>query len=685
MKEISIYVDESGDCKEPGAHVVAAMWMIDDWWPAVDAEKLWQSLGFDWRTFHAAEKDDESRRRAISAILKHLGTSGGRAGLVCARHVAKQSYGYEFYAPLALEAAAAAWREAVAASGIAGPAGVNCQIILEGRGNLNQRYLLGGWRENAAAIEVLGRTGVIAHPQFFNIPKGWNVFVQVADLASNAAWRRLSGNPLFVPDRAIGTEIQVSEPLLTSPGSHRLTERVLDKKAVPQARFYARERRVREQDTRADVLFTRVQELHSQGAAITAATCDKVVKSFMEDPPELRAPQIDGLLESCEEEIDVKREYQFGKRLCEVISALVEQERTRDEQSEEALDRWTIGVSSLRVLLGNHEGRCLANAPSLAAALKSVARLQAQFRYWESIAKFTNFVGVSLHNEMRFSEAFSRLEPLVNFFTGQASAGPFGGGKAGSPWIGRLLGTHSQSIAFMAHDGYFAGRDPAMLARLTDDAVCYSALSQAYFDCEDDSVRQDTYQAHAHIQAFMLTGDRASLAAAVPCLLKTPEPASAVLAFTKAFPGAVAITPAYRVAVLLKQAWLADEKPDWLADFSKWGLAKLGAIPAVHPYEQILGYLALLESGAERTRIEQRLADLKWPALVGTIARFFLAQLEFGREGAISAKTRSELASVCAVFPAGWLSGQLDRELAALATGKSTLRGPLALLPFNYS
>jgi len=37
------------------------------------------------------------------------------------------------------------------------------------------------------------------------------------------------------------------------------------------------------------------------------------------------------------------------------------------------------------------------------------------------------------------------------------------------------------------------------------------------------------------------------------------------------------------------------------------------------------------------------------------------------------------------VFPAGWLSGQLDRELAALATGKSTLRGPLALLPFNYS
>jgi hypothetical protein len=72
--------------------------------------------------------------------------------------------------------------------------------------------------------------------------------------------------------------------------------------------------------------------------------------------------------------------------------------------------------------------------------------------------------------------------------------------------------------------------------------------------------------------------------------------------------------------------------------------------------------------------------------LVSTIARHFLAQLEFTRAGFLSPPTVNEMKSGAKAFPSGWLSGHFDREVDAMAVkSDSTLLGPLALLPFNYA
>jgi hypothetical protein len=105
----------------------------------------------------------------------------------------------------------------------------------------------------------------------------------------------------------------------------------------------------------------------------------------------------------------------------------------------------------------------------------------------------------------------------------------------------------------------------------------------------------------------------------------------------------------------------------------------------MHPYEQVIGYLAILSRDRGRRRLAEYLHAAAWTYIVAMIARCFEAQLEYADSGSVRAETIERVILASNTLPRGYLAGRLHKELAQYERpegGRSP--GPLVLLPFNY-
>jgi phage tail tape-measure protein len=106
--------------------------------------------------------------------------------------------------------------------------------------------------------------------------------------------------------------------------------------------------------------------------------------------------------------------------------------------------------------------------------------------------------------------------------------------------------------------------------------------------------------------------------------------------------------------------------------------------PHEHPFEQIVGYSALLNLAEPAS--SALLEDEKWgKGLVGFIAEFFRMQVQWDKNRTIDKKNIDRLSLYIEdnAETAAWLKrNQIQDKLARLNT---TSIGPLLFLPYHYS
>lgn len=238
--------------------------------------------------------------------------------------------------------------------------------------------------------------------------------------------------------------------------------------------------------------------------------------------------------------------------------------------------------------------------------------------------------------------------------------------------------------------------DVNYVEQMLDEADLMSTAACEHFDTAKDLERQKTYSAHIDLQRAILLGTDAALESARQ-KLSPKDDKDPLIQFINDFPKPAAIESAYRVAVWLKWLyWARSARTAMPAAVSKsvasWlpqleTLLVEGQVPSLHPYEQLLGYMALLaeQQAPGRERILEQLAPARFETgLVRAIALIFRAQLDYEASGCV------EQAIIQAAYDN--LPPRIAREwgeakmLESFAAGARLFpKGPLTLLPFHYS
>ena len=167
--------------------------------------------------------------------------------------------------------------------------------------------------------------------------------------------------------------------------------------------------------------------------------------------------------------------------------------------------------AGLWLLLQNHLGQSVRNEPRMNRAYEIRDKARGTPKLIEDIAFLSNVQVVSLHNECRFQEAFEALDDTIQLLEEENT----GGRKARFIWepddaprrgraYGALFGTHAQSIAFRAHRHLLLNRLED-LCKDTERAVRLSSMAMDFFPTEDDRERHVTYQAHMHLQTYLVS------------------------------------------------------------------------------------------------------------------------------------------------------------------------------------
>ena len=681
---LRLYIDESGDFASVATHVVCAVVVPASVDVKADTfEAVWAELGLDWRTFHATNHRPEKVAQYVAHFRERLAPS--KIDIVYVWHQNRRRYGHSFYFPLVARAISEAWRQALPSylSAAPAPSSVSCLATLEMRTHAMNtaplRERVHGWcrRWTRDAGGSFGTNLRVAM-----VEKGSSPLLQIADLFANACFRAratqgagphawLDGLPAqHVDEDWICAPAQIELELAVSgAGPSPLPPPVISRSI---------------EQLRAETLLDRARAAQRRGKRLTAADCRATIAELLDESLAARAAQVTLLLDSVPRIADEEREYELAEDLTEVTDAIIGEEERRAEHGRDLLDQWTLRATSNWILVRNHRGQVCAREPRVEEALALARRIKGNPRHWEATATLLNYVTVNLHNALEFAEAERRLGADVDFYLGPGGAPP--GAELGAPWIGALVGTHAQTKAFTAHDRFFADRG-ASLREALRQAREYSEYASLHFSEREDLLRQETYRAHMFMQEAMLLGDPAALAAAGELLAATLSPEEAVAEFLGQFPSAAATVRAHRVGALLKHAWLGKARPAWVGSLEAGILRAAHALPEQHPYEQVVGYLALLSNGPARARFRGALRETGWRGLLRVIARCFDAQLEYDELRRVTPERLAELrAEARASLPAGWLSGQLHEELTRYSDqGGGRAPGPLVLLPFNFS
>ena len=141
----------------------------------------------------------------------------------------------------------------------------------------------------------------------------------------------------------------------------------------------------------------------------------------------------------------------------------------------------------------------------------------------------------------------------------------------------------------------------------------------------------------------------------------------------------------YALSAFLKLKWLSDEEYDF-RHLSKLIRKRITAFPFRHPYEQILGYLILMNFDEKEIALEL-LKNRNWPQnIIQGIIIIFRLQIHWLENNEIEKGLLDDLASlVKSSRMDSWLRyGVLD-QLEEMNRQRYEGLGPITVLPFNYA
>jgi len=709
----SFYCDESGMFTGRDTSVICPLIVVDNVLDRNAMQQLWQKI-YDgpWTEFHATQlkKDGkiEEVNRVVSNLVKFLSSTDG-VYAVYAYHQSRVDVQFDFHAGALFHLLKWHARDILSreisqiVQNMDRKLNIEIKIYIAERALLNLIHLKNLLSEQIRnAIGVLVDRHMLQPDQIslkflpYYLPVSDSPFMQVSDVLCNSvrAWLTFGNAEETAEGFMRGLKcLELSAELVNGKEMEKVCETLrqnyIGKKLV-------RKTVVKEVETRIEVsekpwiemLLSRMHKGMKKAHSFSIDHMSDLLEKYETLPENQRRMNLNALHHQAVETINVGKDREVGFPLVEIFYHMIELERSKEELSTDFLDECELGVADLYLTLHNHEGNFLVENPRIQSALQICEKYKQSMAHRLKICRFHNHLGISFQNVFQFEKAADKLYPIANYFENDQND-PFGGAGARAYEIGGLFGSYAQSLAFRAHCLFFTRGK-----RVLDDlgmAELYSMLADEHFEKDEDRERQIIYRAHFKMQQYILQGSKDSLDEAVAILNDPSKNERTVSTFLEFFPQREAITPAYRVHILLKRAYLANDPPVWLNDLVNLFLKHRGDIPGRHPFEQIFPYvIGLCRDGKKGSALLRLLNNIRFPPNIVTIIKMVLqAQLSFKIDGNVPETIIKDVeATVTADIQPKWQEYGLDRVLKAYRDPGKINRwhvGPMEILPFNYA
>ena len=701
MRTYSIFCDESGTFTNSDTHVICPIMLVNKSPESIAKfQKVWDKISpaIPYYRFHAVRlAKTQIGKERFSQLLEGIFSRILNMKDVSAFYVIHRSrtfYGFDFHLGMVLHLVE--WRvdrilEAAIVE-MANSTGIRerilIQVYLAARTPFNTRFLE-RHLQNSLRRKVrcfvrqrnLGPDQISFNIQFFEYPIAENPCLVISDALSYAV------RAFCIRREAVSVSVAKKIAALEAL---RIDAAQLNNMEIRSLMTCLRSAREAETKIEAECMEETVVDAIAQNRRFKQAAFDPTINALMIQPKWYRLANFDKLFESTFAKIRHKRDYEAGGQLVEAMYRLLERERTLDDDviPESVLDIREVRVADLHLTVSNHKGFSLIDDPRIIRARELCGKIQYDPSNWGTICSFESHIAVSLQNILYFQRAIDNLEPRVTLLN-QQNQNPFIGGGIRAREIGALFGTHAQNIAFNTHCRFFKEGD-AVLSNL-DDAVLYSMMAEENFETESDRAQQVIYRAHMKMQKYILTGVNEALVEAADELGVVSGKDRAAIQFIEIFPDKAAVIPAYRLAAVMKLAYLQRQPPAWLDRIVDLLFKHEKVVPPLHPLEQVIPYAAMLCKDREICRqLTGLVAGMPYPEnIVRTITRVFLLQVAYDSGEGLSARDIDATnAAVPKEILPQWQSYGLDMALARYKNPCAIERwhiGPIEVLPFNYS
>jgi hypothetical protein len=723
MKKLyTFYCDESGGFNNIDTHVIAPLIVRDDVVSFQDIGEIWKEIyPLPWNEFHMSHLLKEQKQKIFREIAdKILCLDNCYTAYVY--HKNEKKFGFDFYLGVVFHLLL--WECENILHKEAQKIVVDCEkdktfrieikIYLAERKIINNRAFQKTLQEEMKQkVRELVEDGKLLPNQLsfnfrpFLLPVSDSPYLQISDALCNTI-RAYHNDASFLDDRCNKIirdlkSIELSENQIDNEEiralCHKLVnpsnastkiiikkEKIVEKEVVK----YVKTPKPKIQRSHSEALLKKIRKLKKKGKEIRNRDIDNDIVKISEQPAFFRMADFEFLFTEAYQSIRTERNYAIGERLVHLLYTLLDSEHKDEEISIELLDEKELKIADLYLTVNNHLGNYLLEDPKIQKALKLSEKFKSQWSKWNDICSFRNHLVVALQNVFSLDKAIENLYPLIEYFL-QEQKNPFFKDEAVKAYeIGALFGTYAQAVAFSTHCRFF--KQGLRAFDNFEDTELYSMMACDHFEKEKDLEQQVTYQAHFKMQRYILLGEKNALQEAFSILDTDGRNNDAIEVFLLFFPDVKSLIPVYRVAALLKQAYLSGNILYWLNNLIEAFLKHSNSIPASHPMEQILPYMILLcqEDSSKRTKLLNIFHQIPFPKnIVETIKEIMGAQVEYVQKQKCSESSIKAIqASITENIKPQWKRYGLDEVLKGYLKPNRIDRwhvGPMEVLPFNYS
>jgi len=358
--------------------------------------------------------------------------------------------------------------------------------------------------------------------------------------------------------------------------------------------------------------------------------------------------------------------------------------------SQDASSPMYIRAISFWLLANDHGGRFCTNAAVVKEAEKQAEYLLGRFDFncLPYIFNFYNILSSSHQNIFDFETCDKCLLIAINKLNNIFNMRPK------DYFIGALEGTYAINAFYYSHMKYLEG-DINQYYEYQKRGFDHSNISKDFFLKAEDQDRRRIYEANAYMQEAMLINDshtNESLFNKSIDLLNVSRDFQRTISDFLKKPDTYRSNDLYRITALLKLLWLKGENISKFISIDI-DMERLTLLPAIHPHEQIIGYLALmLKDDCKWSKFATALAEtLKkntWQSeLITTITSIFILQFDWSnnRDSIDGSRIASIIDRLDEESRINWQKYRLDAELAKMNKLEYKGRGPLTILPFNFA
>ena len=685
--KVKLFIDESGNFKSKGHHVIASICCTDNGNYKELLDEIagrFKTKGYDYREFHSKDlgvPKFQLMADFVEMVPKKITVYMN--SVFCTRIPS-----YDYYYPMLVSSVISTITHLNTIH-----EKYHLELYLEDRSASNDKIFCDIIRE-----ECLEKRIVVPIFRILTLPKGENAVISLADLFSNVYFSDLTNiTDYFKPAFTSALPgcnpcyFEFVERIFITKKAKEMNSRITKgEKIVVNTVTRVIDRGVRtviEHDSspisakvisglKHKFMKGAFADRNKKNAAFGAACKTLEIYSFQD-----RLYEIEKILDLCKECIKGK-ELEFSISLSDFVAFFVEKELKEDSADIQKLQWMYIRNANSWLSANNHIGAFQAEHPVVRKAEDFTKEFIGYTDCWSELADFYTHISVSYQNIFEFEKAVERIRTYVERFS-KLDYNPFGAENITGRYIGSLFGCYAQSLFFYSHASFFYTKGSNFESSY-EEAIFYSELSELFFDNEEDIERQYIYRAHGHMIKAMLQVDSSALEMAEKVLSCKFSFESLMKSFFEN-PDEISNNVPYALSAFLKLKWLSGEEYTF-RPLSKRIRKRITEFPFQHPYEQILGYLILMDFDEKEVALGL-LKNKNWPRnIIEGIILIFRLQNHWLENSKIEKGLVDDLvALVKGSRMDSWLRyGVLD-QLEEMNSESYEGIGPITVLPFNYA